>query len=138
MRRVIFVPHEQELDKAEYLSKLTQLPIQIGDSPLTVELEFNRKNIQILSIPIVKDISCHSIVHSQITFYCDITDEWVNFIDSDVVLKISNELDSHIFKPRLKEVNHVRFCPRIDIPGLYQLLVILNEEIYFQKDLEVV
>lgn len=138
MRRVIFVSNEQEVEKATHLSKSTKLPIQIGDSKLTANLDFDRGKTQILEIPIVKEISCHTIVHSQITFYCDITNEWLDFLKSNVCLIVRNEKNLYQFSPRLREVNHVRFCPRVEISGTYKLYVLINDEIYFEQDLEVV
>lgn len=137
MRRVLFVPNEQEVEKATPLAKATKLPIQIGDSKLTENIDFNRREIQILEIPMVKEISCHKIVHSQVTFYCDITNEWTNFLNKKVSLTIKNDSNSYEFLPRLKEVNHVRFCPRADAAGIYKLCVFVDDEIYFEQDLEV-
>lgn len=138
MRRVLYVPNEQDVERAEQLAKSTKLPIQIGDSESTIGINFDRKEIQIVSIPLVRDISCHDLVHSQISFYCDIVDEWVNFLDSDIYILISNAEKEEITRPKLKEVNYVRFCPRINTLGSHSLKVILNSEIYYEKDISVI
>lgn len=138
MKRVIYAPNMQDLERAELLARSIRLPIQVGDSPSTENLEFDRREVQILAIPAIKEITCHDVVHSQITFYCDITDEWINFLENEILVRIENQNFTLEFVPMLKEVNHVRFCPRVNEPGTYTLFVIVNDETRFQKELRVV
>lgn len=138
MKRVIYAPNMQELERAEVIARSLRLPIQIGDSPSTEEMKFDRREVQILQVPCIKEITCHDLVNSQITFYCDITDEWINFLENEISVSIENQSNKLKFLPALKEVNHARFCPRVNKPGLYTLSVIINNEVHFEKELRVV
>ena len=91
-----------------------------------------------MNIPHVKEITCHDVVYSQITFYCDITNEWLDFLKSDIHLIIKNEEREITINPVLKELNHARFCPRVSDAGLYTLSVIIDNEVCFQKELRVI
>lgn len=128
----------RELERAEAIARSIRLPIQVGDSLSTEEIEFDRREVQILQIPCVKEITCHDVANSQITFYCDITDEWLNFLENEICVRIENETNNFNFLPTLKEVNHARFCPRVNEPGLYTLSVIINNEVHFEKELRVI
>jgi hypothetical protein len=47
MKRVIYVPSELDVERGEQISRSLNLPIQIGDSLNTENMDFNRKEIQI-------------------------------------------------------------------------------------------
>jgi len=51
MERVVYCPSEAFLDESSLLSKKTNLPIVIGDSSHTLDLIFDRSNVQVLKIP---------------------------------------------------------------------------------------
>ena len=52
MYRVVFCPEQLTAEDAYPLAKEWGLPIQHGDSPRTEDMEFDRKQIQVLSIPV--------------------------------------------------------------------------------------
>jgi hypothetical protein len=52
MDRVIYCPTEDQLTEAEALAKEWLLPIQIGDSPRTEKIDFNRKEVIVVTVPV--------------------------------------------------------------------------------------
>lgn len=52
MYRVVYCPNEKPVEDAYLLASEWGLSIQHGDSPRTESLDFDRSNIQVLSIPI--------------------------------------------------------------------------------------
>lgn len=139
MKRVIYSPTVAELERAENLSKSLKLPIQIGDSPLTEILDFDRSNIQVISIPSVKELFYPTPIFSQITFMCDLTNEWIDFLDIDVRFEAHNVAtnEAFYFSPSLKELHYVRFCPRLNDPGIYMTMVLSDQEVFFKQEVEV-
>ena len=139
MKRVIYVPTVAELERAEFIAKSVKLPIQIGDSSTTEFLEFDRSAVQILSIPSIQEVNFLSPVFSQLTFICDITDEWLNFLKSTVSFFATNlqTNETFEFKPKIKELHYVRFCPRLDTPGTYQTSVVFDNEPLFEQEIDV-
>jgi len=52
MDRVVYCPTENELAEAEALAGEWLLPIQIGDSPRTEKIDFNRKEVMVVTVPV--------------------------------------------------------------------------------------
>jgi hypothetical protein len=61
MERVIYSPTLEELPEAEKIAKQTMLPILVGDSPNTEHIEFDRKKVQVLEVPRVKEVHVSGI-----------------------------------------------------------------------------
>lgn len=133
MKRVIYIPSKDSLPRAESLAQTLNLPIQIGDSISTSDMSFNRDELQILTIPSMRIADIPEKVNSQITFHCDFTDDWKNFLNSTAIIKIENEKYKYESPPQFREVNFLRFGPRIWEPGDYLLSLIVDDEILFES-----
>lgn len=132
MKRVIYVPSELDVERGEEISRSLNLPIQIGESINTENMDFNRKEIQILSVPSVKEADVPSTVHSQVTFPCNFTDDWSNFLKSKAVLKAKNEKNEYSCSPQFREIHFLRFGMRIWEPGEYTLSLTVDDKVVFE------
>ena len=79
MYRVVYCPQDEPTDEALSLASEWGLPIQHGDSERTAEMEFNRQETQVLSIPIEKGFNA---------------DEIETLVNQPVPVKYSNDWDS--------------------------------------------
>lgn len=59
MYRVVFCPNDGLLAEAEILAKEWDMPIQIGDSKRTEELEFDRSVVSTIAIPVEHHFEFH-------------------------------------------------------------------------------
>ena len=138
MKRVIYAPSKGDLSRADSLARELNLPIQVGDSISTSEMEFDRKELQVLMIPNLKLVDIPEKISSQITFNCDFTNDWINFLKTDPFLMIENEIKKYSFSPKFKEVHFLKFAPKVLEPGAYVLSLIVDEELCFESDIIVV
>jgi hypothetical protein len=132
MKRVIYVPSELDVERGEEISRTLNLPIQVGESTSTEGMDFNRKEIQILSVPSVKEADIPSTVYSQVTFPCNFTDDWSNFLKSKAVLKAKNEKNEYSCSPQFREIHFLRFGMRIWEPGEYTLSLTVDDKVVFE------
>ena len=138
MKRVIYAPTKGDLLRADSLARELNLPIQVGDSISTSEMEFDRKELQVLMIPNLKLVDIPEKIDSQITFNCDFTNDWINFLKTDSFLIIENEKNKYKFYPKFKEIHFLKFAPKVLEPGVYILSLTVDEELCFESDIVVV
>ena len=135
MKRVLYVPTQGDIPRADSLAKELNLPIQVGESISTSEMEFDRKEIQTLMIPNLKVADIPNNIYSQITFNCGFTNDWINFLKADSFITIEDEKNKYIFPPRFKEVHFLKFAPKVPDLGVYLLSLTVDEELSFKSDI---
>jgi hypothetical protein len=135
VKRVLYVPNQGDVSRADSLAKGLNLPIQVGESTSTSEMEFDRKEVQVLMIPNLKIADIPNNIYSQITFNCKFTNDWVNFLEADSFITIEDKKSKYTFPPRLKEIHFLKFAPKVSDPGVYLLSLTVDEELCFESDI---
>jgi hypothetical protein len=135
VKRVIYAPTKGDLLRADSLARELNLPIQVGDSISTSEMDFDRKELQVLMIPNLKIADIPNNIYSQITFNCKFTNDWINFLEADSFITIEDKKSKYTFPPRLKEIHFLKFAPKVSDPGVYLLSLTVDEELCFESDI---
>lgn len=58
MNRAIYCPSDEQLDEARVLAAEMFLPILVGDNQTTVNLDFDRLSVGVITIPEFKSFKC--------------------------------------------------------------------------------
>lgn len=105
MERVVYSPTLEELPEAEKIAKQTMLPILVGDSINTENLEFDRKKVQVLEVPRVKEMhvsgnSIRSGLHQTVFLFDEFCGE--NISQYSATYNGENILPMYIEKYKIK------------------------------------
>lgn len=129
MERIIYCPSEVNIDEASNLAKNTRLPIQIGESPKTNKIIFDRTKIQVLEIPEIEEL--FSFGNIEQNFH-----QCIIYINENYILKnntklfINEKLIPSIFEERHR-IKYIYFCKEI---GVYNAKIIHNNTVLKEFD----
>jgi hypothetical protein len=135
MRRIVYCPDYKFINNAEVIAKESGLSIQIGESPATKKLKFDRRFPQIIDVPTEREIN---FLHSYMLGECiwiNVISDWNNFLLSDVYVDIPNE---KIISPHIKEKHYVRFIHNISKKGIHKFNVMCDKEKIFDGEISIV
>ncbi len=129
MRRSIYCPDNSLLEEAEKVSKFSNLPILIGDCQDSMNLQFDRTKVQVISIPDIYNLFYEKNVkknfHQVISYYND-----YKYFTKYIHLNISGVK----VKPHILEKHFVKFIYTTDKLGHNTCSIIdqdVTEEIVF-------
>ena len=142
MQRVIYCPSEENLEEAQILAKTGNIPIQIGDSQKTQDLEFDRNSVSILLIPAIFSLTFNNKVKLGVATRISLYDEWNSYTGKDVSMVVGSDVfdTRHTERPLYTEINSAVFVVRFKEIGSNTFtifnnnLVIASETISVLKD----
>ena len=142
MQRVIYCPSEENLEEAQILAKTGNIPIQIGDSQKTQDLEFDRNSVSILLIPAIFSLTFNNKVKLGVATRISLYDEWNSYTGKDVSMVVRSDVfdTRHTERPLYTEINSAVFVVRFKEIGSNTFtifnnnLVIASETISVLKD----
>lgn len=99
MERIVYCPSADQQEEAEAIAVEWNLPIQIGESGATSNLEFDRSVVQVVNIPTIQHLFVsHKIFKAGKTLRVEYIDEFDDV--SNVVLRITlGNGSSEVIKP---------------------------------------
>ncbi len=144
MQRVIYCPSEENLEEAQILAKTGNIPIQIGDSQKTQDLEFDRNSVSILLIPAIFSLTFNNKVKLGVATRISLYDEWNSYTGKDVSMVVRSDVfdTRHTERPVYTEINSAVFVARFKEIGSNTFtifnnnLVIASETITVLKDFD--
>jgi RsiW-degrading membrane proteinase PrsW (M82 family) len=144
LQRVVYCPTEDNLEEAQILAKTGNIPIQIGDSKKTQDLEFDRTSVSILLIPAIFNLTFNNKVKLGVATRISLYDEWNSYTRDSVSVIIKSGLfgTTHTEKPLYTEINSVVFVARFKEIGSNTFtifnnnLVVASETISVLKDFD--
>ena len=144
MQRVIYCPSEENLEEAQILAKTGNIPIQIGDSQKTQDLEFDRNSVSILLIPAIFSLTFNNKVKLGVATRISLYDEWNSYTGKDVSMVVRSDVfdTRHTERPLYTEINSAVFVVRFKEIGSNTFtifnnnLVIASETISVIKDID--
>ena len=144
MQRVIYCPSEENLEEAQILAKTGNIPIQIGDSQKTQDLEFDRNSVSILLIPAIFSLTFNNKVKLGVATRISLYDEWNSYTGKDVSMVVRSDVfdTRHTERPLYTEINSAVFVVRFKEIGSNTFtifnnnLVIASETISVLKDFD--
>jgi hypothetical protein len=142
LQRVIYCPSEENLEEAQILAKTGNIPIQIGDSQKTQDLEFDRNSVSILLIPAIFSLTFNNKVKLGVATRISLYDEWNSYTGKDVSMVVRSDVfdTRHTERPLYTEINSAVFVVRFKEIGSNTFtifnnnLVIASETISVLKD----
>jgi hypothetical protein len=144
LQRVVYCPTEESLEEAQILAKTGNIPIQIGDSQKTQNLEFDRTSISILLIPNIFNLIFKNKVKLGVATRISLYDEWHSYRCSPVSMVVKSDVfgTTHIEQPLYTEINSAVFVVRFKEIGNNTItifnnnLIIASETISVLKDFD--
>ena len=144
MQRVIYCPSEENLEEAQILAKTGNIPIQIGDSQKTQDLEFDRNSVSILLIPAIFSLTFNNKIKLGVATRISLYDEWNSYTGKDVSMVVRSDVfdTRHTERPLYTEINSAVFVVRFKEIGSNTFtifnnnLVIASETISVLKDFD--
>jgi hypothetical protein len=144
LQRVIYCPSEENLEEAQILAKTGNIPIQIGDSQKTQDLEFDRNSVSILLIPAIFSLTFNNKVKLGVATRISLYDEWNSYTGKDVSMVVRSDVfdTRHTERPVYTEINSAVFVARFKEIGSNTFtifnnnLVIASETITVLKDFD--
>jgi hypothetical protein len=126
MRRYVYCPSDDHIASAEELAIKTGLPILIGDSQESTDVDFNRYTVSVIKIPEKKDLSL-LYTEAPIGFH-----QCIRYINEYKTLKNNIKLliNNESIKPIYEEMHTVRYNYLCQTSGehLCSILVDDNKE----------
>jgi len=123
MRRYVYCPSDDHIASAEELAIKTGLPILIGDSEGSVDVDFNRHTVSVIKIPEKKDLNM-LYTEAPIGFHQSI--RYINeykVLKNNIKLLINNEL----IKPLYEEKHAVRYNFLCQTSGEHFCSIFVND-----------
>ena len=144
MQRVVYCPTEDNLEEAQIIAKSGSMPIQIGDSQKTQNLEFDRTSVSILLIPSIFTLTFKNKVKVGIATRISLYDEWNSYTGTDISMAVKSDVfgTTHTEQPLYTEINSVVFIARFKEIGsntftiLNNSLIVASETISVLKDFD--
>jgi hypothetical protein len=144
LQRVIYCPSEENLEEAQILAKTGNIPIQIGDSQKTQDLEFDRNSVSILLIPAIFSLTFNNKIKLGVATRISLYDEWNSYTGKDVSMVVRSDVfdTRHTERPLYTEINSAVFVVRFKEIGSNTFtifnnnLVIASETISVLKDFD--
>lgn len=138
MKRYVYVPsfylnnNKDIPEDAFRISNLSKLPIRLGDVGELPDI----KNIEIICIPEKKNITFEEKVESNFLQIIQYDNDFLSFSKSTKCIVKGNNKNIVIF-PSIAEKHCVKFKFRISEKGIYQFVImnnddIVSEEFYFE------
>jgi hypothetical protein len=136
MERVVFCPSDDLLAEAEEMASLWQVPVQVGDSPRTEILKFDRSEVGILNIP------TNQFFEMTRTWYqtgrpivCSYVDEFaaVDKVRGELVGPQGQDIPKSVYSTKYR----ASFKFWIDFPGDYTFKVVDDEGVIATHDFKV-
>lgn len=139
MKRVIYCPDESILGEAVELSKKYRVPIQIGDSERTINLEFDRTKTTPLIIPeFNRIIVSPKFPRKGSLVNIDVLNDFIGMAeDTNILVSTSDGSVSAPYFPSQFSAHSARFKVRFKEDGLYRLSVINKKTVISEISLEV-
>jgi len=139
MDRVVYCPDEQSLPEAEHLAKEWNVSVQLGDSPRTLNLDFDRDNVCLIGIPIEQ---WFSVKPKKPGRNRKITAHYVDEFHptKDVYLECEHENGQIFTFPYevLSGKHRSVFCIQLQVPGKYKLKACDQDGVIAVEEIEVI
>lgn len=138
MIKTIYCPSVDHIDEAEKLSEAYKLPILIGDNAQTVELEFNRDLVSVISIPErnVFTLSSKRIRKNLIQIF-ELNNEFIDLKNNNIELLVQTSDKELWLEPNLLHQHHVKYSHRNTDIGEYKVKLFVNKELFIEETYEV-
>ena len=124
----MYCPTEENIEEAQILAKTGNIPIQIGDSKKTQDLEFDRTSVSILLIPAIFNLTFNNKIKLGVATRISLYDEWNSYTRDSVSVIIKSDLfgTTHTEKPLYTEVNSAVFVARFKEIGTNTFTIFNN------------
>lgn len=139
MQRVVYCPSEENLEEAQILAKSGNIPIQIGDSQKTQDLEFDRNSVSILLIPAIFNLTFNNKVKLGVATRISLYDEWNSYTGKDVSMLVRSDVfdTRHTEHPLYTEINSAVFVVRFKEIGSNTFTIFNNNLVIASKTINV-
>ena len=140
MQRVVYCPTEENIEEAQILAKTGNIPIQIGDSKKTQDLEFDRTSVSILLIPAIFNLTFNNKVKLGVATRISLYDEWNSYTGKNVSMVVRSDLfnTKHTEHPLYTEINSAVFVVRFKEIGSNTFTIFNNNLIVASETISVV
>jgi len=126
MDRVVFCPSMDDINEAEKIAKEWSLPIQIGDSDRTTEMEFDKTKVGVVLIPVYRGFDeFPPVIKPSKSISFNYYDDFVDCSKLDFILSMKNSLVGKTFKMNVinHDLHHCSLPSFFESEGFYSISV---------------
>lgn len=138
MSRLVYCPSENCLEEAEKLAKELKLPILIGDSSQTVNLNFDRTKVQIINtnLLIAFETYTKAVVHKAHSVSCTFFEDF----DIKNLSCIYTSEDGTVVEgtPVLVEKRYVKYIARLPLLGRWHVVLKNKQNVVGEEDINAI
>jgi len=122
MRRVIYCPTERDIEESILLAQTACLPINIGEFEESIDLEFDRDIVQVLTIPEIKNVEYLEEVQNGFHQKINYLNDFISFKKNCHII-----INNKKYIPILVEEHRLKFIIKEDQSGIKNAEIINNE-----------
>jgi hypothetical protein len=140
LQRVVYCPSEGSLEEAQTVAKSGNIPIQIGDSQKTQDLEFDRNSVSILLIPNNFSLTFNNKVKLGVATRISVYDEWHSYTNTPVSMVVQSDVvgTTYIEHPLYTEINSAVFVVRFKEIGNNTFTIMNNDLVIASEKINVI